>query len=234
MSSDGGHRAPLHRCHRSFHHRVRCLRRRQLQRGLRRHVIDLDIRQGRKTGFVTSSDSKGTRRVSYRDDKRHGEEKRFENGQKIKFPLETEEVFNEMKTLSKGNERTLDISGMTYDKIEAARGMPDVVFRSGGPEYEAWCLERLERDLWPLLPVPDTHKVVRRGAPVDAIADEAAAWRADVIVVGSHGKSWVDRLLIGSVTEALLNDLPAAVLVIPVAAPARQTAPARVLNAAPA
>ena len=39
-------------------------------------------------------------------------------------------------------------------------------------------------------------------------------------------------VLIGSVTEALLNDLPAAVLVIPVAAPARQTAPARVLSAA--
>ena len=117
--------------------------------------------------------------------------------------------------------------------LEAARGVPDMVFRPGTPEHEAWCLERLERDLWPLLPVPDTHKVVRRGgAVVDAIADEAAAWKADVIVVGSHGKSWVDRLLIGSVTEALLNDLPAAVLVIPVAAPARQTAPARVLSAA--
>jgi nucleotide-binding universal stress UspA family protein len=115
--------------------------------------------------------------------------------------------------------------------LEAARGVPDVVFRSGGPEYEAWCLERLERDLWPLLPVPDTHKVIRRGAVVEALAEEAAAWRADVIVVGSHGKNWVDRLLIGSVTEALLNDLPAAVLVIP-AAPARQTAPATVRTAA--
>jgi len=114
--------------------------------------------------------------------------------------------------------------------LEGARSVPDVVFRPGAPEYEAWCLERLERDLWPLLPVPDTHKVVRLGAVVDAIADEAAAWRADVIVVGSHGKNWVDRLLIGSVTEALLNDLPAAVLVIPVAAPARRTEP--VLSAA--
>src|SRR5262245_13882990 len=38
-------------------------------------VIDLDIRQGRKTGFATSFDSRSTRRVSYRDDKRHGEEK---------------------------------------------------------------------------------------------------------------------------------------------------------------
>ena len=46
-------------------------------------VIDLDLRQGRKkTGFATSFDGPGkaSRRVAYRDDKRHGEEKRVENG----------------------------------------------------------------------------------------------------------------------------------------------------------
>jgi nucleotide-binding universal stress UspA family protein len=51
--------------------------------------------------------------------------------------------------------------------------------------------------------------------------NEAAAWRADVVVVGSHGKGWVDRLLIGSVTEDLLNNLPCAVLVVPVPKPER-------------
>jgi nucleotide-binding universal stress UspA family protein len=116
--------------------------------------------------------------------------------------------------------------------IEAARGVPDVLLRPGAPDSEAWSLERLERDLWPLLPVPDTHTVIRRGAVVDTIAAEAAAWHADVIVLGSHGKSWVDRMLIGSVTEALLNNLPAALLVVPIAAPAHQTAPARLRTAA--
>jgi antitoxin component YwqK of YwqJK toxin-antitoxin module len=43
-------------------------------------VIDLDLRQGRKTGFATTFDGKSSRRVAYRDDKRHGEEKRVENG----------------------------------------------------------------------------------------------------------------------------------------------------------
>ena len=37
-----------------------------------------------------------------------------------------------------------------------------------------------------------------------------------------HGKGWVDRLLIGSVTEDLLNNLPCAVLVVPVPKPARR------------
>lgn len=110
--------------------------------------------------------------------------------------------------------------------IEPAITAPEVA-RLGTPlDYESWSRERVERDIWPLLPVPDQHKVIRRGEAVRAIVEEASAWRADVIVVGSHGKKWIDRLLIGSVTEELLNDLPAALLVIPAPAPARRQ-PAR-------
>jgi nucleotide-binding universal stress UspA family protein len=94
---------------------------------------------------------------------------------------------------------------------------------------------RVERDIWPLFPVPDSQKVIRHGVPGEAIAEEADAWHADVIVVGSHGKGWVDRLLLGSVTEELLNDLPAAVLVIPVPPPEQSEAvAARAFRAAEA
>ncbi len=48
---------------------------------------------------------------------------RFENGQKINFPETPAGAFEEMKQLSKGEKRTLDISGMSHDKIEAARGI---------------------------------------------------------------------------------------------------------------
>jgi len=110
--------------------------------------------------------------------------------------------------------------------IETAVSVPEaIVLRD--PEYEARARERMERDIWPLLPIPDHHKVIRSGPAIPTIAQEAEAWHADIIVVGSHGKRWIDRLLIGSVTEELLNDLPAAVLVIPVPAP-------RLTRAAPA
>jgi nucleotide-binding universal stress UspA family protein len=109
--------------------------------------------------------------------------------------------------------------------IEEARDVPKAILRPSTLNYEDWCLERLERDLWPLLPIPDSHKVIRRGPVVEAIATEAAAWGADVLVLGSHGKGWVDRLLLGSVTEALLNDLPAALLIVPVRVPVRETVP---------
>lgn len=47
--------------------------------------------------------------------------KRFEQGRKMNFPETAEGVFDELKALSKG--RMLDYSGMSYDRIEAQRGI---------------------------------------------------------------------------------------------------------------
>jgi assimilatory nitrate reductase catalytic subunit len=49
--------------------------------------------------------------------------KRFMDRNVIHFPDDTESAFDEMRELSKGAGRTLDISGMSYDRIEAARGI---------------------------------------------------------------------------------------------------------------
>jgi nucleotide-binding universal stress UspA family protein len=68
--------------------------------------------------------------------------------------------------------------------------------------------------------VPPDDRVIRRGRPDEEIAEEVAAWRADLVVVGSHGKGWIDRFLIGSTTERLLNRLPTSLLVVPISKPA--------------
>ncbi|MGH9262255.1 MAG: universal stress protein, partial [Acidimicrobiales bacterium] len=86
------------------------------------------------------------------------------------------------------------------------------------PEYYAVWEEMLQRDVWPLLRSSAAETGVRHGHVVPALRREVADWGADLLVVGSHGKGWVDRLLIGSVTERLLRDLPASLLVVPVAA----------------
>lgn len=49
--------------------------------------------------------------------------KRFDNGKLIDFPETPEGAFNEMKQLSKGKDRTLDISGMSYEKLVKAKGI---------------------------------------------------------------------------------------------------------------
>jgi len=47
--------------------------------------------------------------------------KRFEDGNKIRFPETAEGVFDELRELSRG--RMLDYSGMSYDKLEQKRGL---------------------------------------------------------------------------------------------------------------
>jgi nucleotide-binding universal stress UspA family protein len=44
---------------------------------------------------------------------------------------------------------------------------------------------------------------VEQGEPKSAIIDVSKEWRADLIVVGSHGHSAFDRFLMGSVSEAI-------------------------------
>src|SRR5213595_339126 len=83
-------------------------------------------------------------------------------------------------------------------------------------EYYALAQETLERDVWPLVKTPRVERLVRHGTVVDTLLREATDWQADVLVVGSHGKGWAQRVLLGSVTERLINQLPTSLLVAPV------------------
>ena len=105
--------------------------------------------------------------------------------------------------------------------VEPAK-FPVVIPLSLAPQvYEDRCREEFQRLLERELPdVPPDDRVVRRGLADEEIAEEVAAWRADVLVLGSHGKGWIDRLLIGSTTERLLNRLPTSLLVVPISRPA--------------
>ncbi|HEX7241959.1 MAG TPA: universal stress protein [Longimicrobiaceae bacterium] len=56
---------------------------------------------------------------------------------------------------------------------------------------------------------------VRFGDPAREIVSEAAAWDADLIVVGTHGRTGAARILLGSVAEGALRSALCSVLVIP-------------------
>ena len=65
--------------------------------------------------------------------------------------------------------------------------------------------------------VPATTRLIeaRPGARIaNVIADEARAWPADLIVIGTHGRRGVDHLLLGSVAEGVIRIAPAPVLLI--------------------
>ena len=83
-------------------------------------------------------------------------------------------------------------------------------------EYYALAQETLEREIWPLVKTSATQRLVRHGTVTDTLLREVTDWDADVLVVGSHGKGWAQRVLLGSVTEGLLNHMPTSLLVAPV------------------
>ena len=53
------------------------------------------------------------------------------------------------------------------------------------------------------------------GRVADAIVEQAKRWRADLIVMGTHGRRGFDRLLIGSNAELVVRHSPVPVLLIP-------------------
>lgn len=56
---------------------------------------------------------------------------------------------------------------------------------------------------------------IREGDAVTEILDEAASRKADLLTVGTHGRSGFERLLLGSVTEKLLRKARCPVLTVP-------------------
>jgi hypothetical protein len=59
-----------------------------------------------------------------------------------------------------------------------------------------------------------TTSVVTKGKPYEAIIETSKQKKADLIIVGSHGRTGLARLLMGSVTERVIGHAGAPVLVV--------------------
>ena len=59
----------------------------------------------------------------------------------------------------------------------------------------------------------NVRKVVRIGYPAQVITDYAALEKIDLIVVGTHGRTGLSHLLMGSVAERVVRTAPCPVLV---------------------
>ena len=61
---------------------------------------------------------------------------------------------------------------------------------------------------------PSTLEFVEAGTPATVIARAAKDWPADLIVIGSHGRSGMRRALLGSVAEGVMRNATCPVLVV--------------------
>ncbi|MGI8709843.1 MAG: universal stress protein [Acidimicrobiales bacterium] len=60
----------------------------------------------------------------------------------------------------------------------------------------------------------EAEHLVETGDPGTTICEVAARTGADVVVIGSHGHGWLQRVLIGSVSNHVLHHAPCPVLVM--------------------
>jgi nucleotide-binding universal stress UspA family protein len=58
------------------------------------------------------------------------------------------------------------------------------------------------------------ERILREGSTVAEILDAAQGLGADLIVMGTHGRTGLGRLLLGSVTEGVLRKAPCPVLTV--------------------
>ncbi|MBK9143369.1 MAG: universal stress protein [Candidatus Melainabacteria bacterium] len=70
--------------------------------------------------------------------------------------------------------------------------------------------ERLEKELSGFV----VEQKVESGPVAETIVRVARSWQADLIVVGSHGRTGVEKILLGSVAEEIVKTAPCSVEVI--------------------
>lgn len=101
---------------------------------------------------------------------------------------------------------------------------PNALIHAGGDREGVTVLDYLKADAERHMPryiddaanregVAATSKIVV-GSPVDAILAEAEALPADLIFLGSHGRTGLNRLVLGSVSERVLRRAEVPCLVV--------------------
>jgi nucleotide-binding universal stress UspA family protein len=115
-----------------------------------------------------------------------------------------------------------DERGATLAVVHVAAHYSDVqpfLPQSYGPnmthhlELERLAREALERELTQVEGCSDVERFFEIGTPYAEIVRRAEAWNADLIVVGSQGKTGVSRALLGSVAEHVVRVAHCPVLV---------------------
>jgi nucleotide-binding universal stress UspA family protein len=120
-----------------------------------------------------------------------------------------------------------EIAGLLGIPLEALHVIDDTLYASRPPlpidhdRFVDATTQRLETEIWPLL-ATGRKRSSRIGPLVEIVADAVRRGPAALLVLGTHGAGWVDRLLLGSTTEELLARLPASLLIVPCVPPERE------------
>jgi nucleotide-binding universal stress UspA family protein len=115
-------------------------------------------------------------------------------------------------------ETLAQLTGAQVRIVHAVAAIPEEPERQGAmtqEDFYAMSARILEDLISPQVTLRDAESRVRQGDAEQVIRKEVANWQPDVLVIGTHGRSWANRILLGSVTEALLSHLPTTTLFVP-------------------
>jgi nucleotide-binding universal stress UspA family protein len=134
------------------------------------------------------------------------------NAKKILFPTDfstcSDAGLEQATALARDAGATLLI--VHVEEPPAAYGGGEMYYGISEPDQTA--MLRMLDDVRPTDPtVPYEHRLLR-GNPADEIVSEAEREHCDLIVMGTHGRTGLRRLLMGSVAEAVVRRAHCAVL----------------------
>jgi nucleotide-binding universal stress UspA family protein len=116
--------------------------------------------------------------------------------------------------------------GVEIRVLHVAESIPAYLTREAGPRYltdvEAFRQDRLKsaKDLVEKIARQlrsagfNVSTAVEEGDAKSTILDAAKSWHPDLIVMGSHGRTGLNRFLLGSVSEAIARHAPCSVLIV--------------------
>lgn len=121
--------------------------------------------------------------------------------------------------LATDGSRFADAAAVSAAKIAALDRLPvtviSVVRENFSPDRAAQASEAAERVAAHLARHGiEVDKTVQRGSPGPRIIATAAERDSDLIVMGTHGRTGWERVLVGSVTESVMNDTKLPVLAV--------------------
>lgn len=107
------------------------------------------------------------------------------------------------------------IEPIEFTGVDALGGIP-VATQSIVDEHLRQAKKEMERlKARKLKDLPDARATVALGRPAEAIVAAAGRGRGNLIVVGTHGRSGLAHLVMGSVAERVVRHATCPVLVIP-------------------
>jgi nucleotide-binding universal stress UspA family protein len=106
-------------------------------------------------------------------------------------------------------------SALEYSRVEGFMGFSDAeashLFDGGLKKAMKYFLEKLKHNLG-----DETIKtLVKEGDFANSILKTTTDLHVDIIVMGSHSRKWLEKIVMGSVTEKVLNHTSKPLFIIP-------------------